>query len=259
MNKSIVCLVVVLLASPTWAAVTITCTPGPGDCNVTIGYINGEADPVRGFGLDIDTGEANVVAVQCVNADYYVHPGSIEIDASGTVTAWGQCICSGYAGTQSGLDEPNVTIEMVSNYVGEANEPCSTGDLAIITVEVTCTVEVNENTILGGVVMEDPNQNPTVIMPPPVAVPCTGEGPYCTDAGECGGHSLGDGTCDGNINLADLFALKAAFGNCAPWTGLICCSDYDNSNCINLADLFTLKQGFGTTGHTPATGNQTCP
>ncbi|MHC4867901.1 MAG: hypothetical protein ACYTEX_27845, partial [Planctomycetota bacterium] len=231
MNKSVVCLVVVLLASPTWAAVTITCTPGPGDCNVTIGYINTEADPVRGFGLDIDTGEANVVAVECVNADYYVHPGSIEIDASGTVTAWGQCICSGYAGTQSGLDDPNVTIEMVSNYVGEANEPCSTGDLAIITLECTALVSVDENTILGGVVMEDPNQNPivdtTATASPTGCPPCDGVDPNnCQMVSLCPGQSKGDATCDGSINLADLFALKQHFGKAPPWVGNACCADF---------------------------------
>ncbi|MHC4866961.1 MAG: hypothetical protein ACYTEX_23025 [Planctomycetota bacterium] len=224
MNKSVVCLVVVLLASPTWAAVTITCTPGPETCQVTIGYINGELDPVRGFGLDIDTGEANVVAVECVNADYYVHPGSIEIDASGTVTAWGTCVCSGYAGTQSGLDDPNVTIEMVSNYVGEANEPCSTGTLAIITVEVGCTVQVSENTILGGVVMEDPNADPCVPPVPPVVV--CGDLNNCQMASLCPGQGNGDATCDGSINLADLFALKQHFGKAPPWVGNACCADF---------------------------------
>jgi hypothetical protein len=164
MKKIIFCLVLVLLAAPAWATVTITCTPGPGDCDVTISFTN-DGDPcVRGFGLDVDTGDANVVEVNCVNADYYVYPGDIDIDASGTVTDWGECVCSGYSGTQSGLGEPNVTIEMISNYVGAPNAPNQINvDLVIITLAKNATVSVDENTILGGVVMEDPNLDPTVI------------------------------------------------------------------------------------------------
>jgi subtilisin-like proprotein convertase family protein len=83
--------------------------------------------------------------------------------------------------------------------------------------------------------------------------------PTCWDAGECGGQPSGDGTCDGYINLGDLFALKASFGKCAPWTAPECCSDYDQSGCVNLGDLFVLKAGFGTGPYAPSTGNQNCP
>jgi hypothetical protein len=84
--------------------------------------------------------------------------------------------------------------------------------------------------------------------------------PTCWDnITQCAGQGNGDGTCDGQINLADLFALKAHFGKCAPWTPPECCSDYNQSGCINLADLFILKAGFGTFGYVPSTGNQNCP
>jgi hypothetical protein len=81
----------------------------------------------------------------------------------------------------------------------------------------------------------------------------------CWDPLECLGQPNGDGTCDGNVNLADLFALKAYFGACAPWADPECCSDYDHSGCVNLGDLFILKGGFGTSGYIPSTTNQTCP
>jgi hypothetical protein len=84
--------------------------------------------------------------------------------------------------------------------------------------------------------------------------------PTCWDnVTQCAGQTSGDGTCDGNINLADLFALKAYFGTCAPWTAPECCSDYNQSGCVNLGDLFILKAGFGTFGYVPSTGNQNCP
>jgi hypothetical protein len=81
----------------------------------------------------------------------------------------------------------------------------------------------------------------------------------CWDAAECAGQSLGDATCDGNVNLADLFALKAHFGKGAPWTPPECCADFTQDGSINLADLFILKAGFGTSGYSPSTSNQNCP
>jgi hypothetical protein len=81
----------------------------------------------------------------------------------------------------------------------------------------------------------------------------------CWDAGQCAGQPEGDATCDGNVNLADLFALKAHFGKCAPWTDPECCADSTQDGCINLADLFVFKAGFGADGYTPSTGNQDCP
>ncbi|MHC4476185.1 MAG: hypothetical protein ACYTEL_11095 [Planctomycetota bacterium] len=81
----------------------------------------------------------------------------------------------------------------------------------------------------------------------------------CWDPLECAGQPKGDATCDGDIDLADLFALKQHFGKCAPWAPSECCPDFDHSGCINLADLFTLKQFFGSGPYAPATGNQSCP
>ncbi|MHC4864451.1 MAG: GEVED domain-containing protein, partial [Planctomycetota bacterium] len=76
---------------------------------------------------------------------------------------------------------------------------------------------------------------------------------------QCAGQPFGDSTCDGLINLGDLFALKMYFGTAAPWTPPECCSDYNHDNRVNLGDLFILKQFFGTGPHAPATGNQNCP
>jgi hypothetical protein len=83
--------------------------------------------------------------------------------------------------------------------------------------------------------------------------------PTCWDANECAGQPYGDATCDGMINLADLYALKAHHGKCAPWQIGECCADFTQSGCVGLDDIFTLKANFGTSGYTPATGNQTCP
>ncbi|MHC4478243.1 MAG: DUF7901 domain-containing protein [Planctomycetota bacterium] len=84
--------------------------------------------------------------------------------------------------------------------------------------------------------------------------------PTCWDnITQCGGQSSGDSTCDGRIDLGDLFALKMHFGQAAPWTPPECCSDYNHDNSVNLGDLFILKRYFGTGPYLPATGNQNCP
>ncbi|MHC4862891.1 MAG: hypothetical protein ACYTEX_02325 [Planctomycetota bacterium] len=81
----------------------------------------------------------------------------------------------------------------------------------------------------------------------------------CWDARVCAGQPHGDATCEGTVNLGDLFALKAYFGKCAPWTAPECCADFTHDGCINLADLFVLKAGFGGWGYSPSTSNQRCP
>jgi hypothetical protein len=81
----------------------------------------------------------------------------------------------------------------------------------------------------------------------------------CWDPLECAGQPSGDGTCDGNVNLADLFALKMYFGTAAPWTDPQCCSDYNHDNAVNLGDLFVLKMFFGTGPYAPAALDQRCP
>ncbi|MHC4477487.1 MAG: peptidoglycan DD-metalloendopeptidase family protein [Planctomycetota bacterium] len=81
----------------------------------------------------------------------------------------------------------------------------------------------------------------------------------CWDAAECAGQPLGDATCDGNVALADLFALKAAFGKSAPWPDPECCADFDHDGSVDLGDLFVLKANYASGPYSPSTGNQNCP
>jgi hypothetical protein len=82
----------------------------------------------------------------------------------------------------------------------------------------------------------------------------------CWDAvNQCGGQPLGDATCDGSINFADLFALKLSVFKNAGQVGYNCCADFDHDGSVNFADLFILKVNVFTAGHTPATGVQACP
>jgi len=52
----------------------------------------------------------------------------------------------------------------------------------------------------------------------------------CWDLAECAGQPSGDATCNGLVNLGDLMALKAAWGQTPPWTPPFCCADFNHDN-----------------------------
>ncbi|MHC4666407.1 MAG: dockerin type I repeat-containing protein, partial [Planctomycetota bacterium] len=81
----------------------------------------------------------------------------------------------------------------------------------------------------------------------------------CWDADECAGQTSGDATCDGQVNLDDLAALKAAWGMSSPYANPYCCADFTQDGQVNLDDLAALKAGWGGSGHIPSTGSQSCP
>jgi hypothetical protein len=87
--------------------------------------------------------------------------------------------------------------------------------------------------------------------------PYTYEG-TCWDPNECPCQPNGDATCDGSINLGDLMALKAAWGQNAPWAYPFCCADFNQDGNVNLGDLIVLKSGWHTSCPGSSTGNQKC-
>jgi hypothetical protein len=204
MKKIIVTLAVLLLAAPAMASVDIVCSV-TGANEVTVSFsTSGEAELVRAIALDVQVNDPNawIEDVNCVSAGYKIYPGSIQIDAGGNVTDYGTC-----AGE---LDVNVMTSEQGSLYVGAANEP-DEGALFILTLR-GCTkdesgnvsVTVSENALRGGVVMEDPNLDPTVNL--------TG----CTvNIGECPGCDCmaditditGGGAPDGTVNFGDLMKI----------------------------------------------------
>jgi hypothetical protein len=259
MKKIAVVLLALLMTAPVMADVVISVAAGPGPNDVTISYdASGEGEAPRAFALEIDLTdpETTIEEVNCVNADYHVYIGSISISGEGEVTGEGSCDCGG--------DSNSVCIEMGSIEPDPA--PALTGDLVILTLggctpdTGEATVAVAEKVISGGVVMEDPEQEVTVDSPGGAVAVALGNCriPNCQDPIECAGHASGDATCDGSVNLGDLLALKAVFGEVAPWTDPECCSDFDNNGAVNLGDLLILKPNFGALGLVPATGIQVC-
>lgn len=242
MKRIFLLLTMVMLAAPAWAAVTITCTTGTNqDCDkVTVGYTF-DGNNVRAFALDItvDSGAtiSSMEADNTVNADYDIYPGSIVIVA-GAVTDDGSPICDpcDYPGvTQPGVGFGGATIEMGSLYVGlptGPNAPAASGTLCTFRVSADCNVTVAENTARAGIVMEDPDEDPSDNLPVgPVLVsglPC----PECMKAThpdytawgtagkpdcwcykrQCRGDGDGVWTGPFPVGSPDLDAFRLAFG-----------------------------------------------
>ena len=271
MKKIILALVVLMFAAPAWADVDITCTD-LGDGKVLVSFDARTEDPnlVRAFGLNIQCdNDANIVDVNDqINTDYWVFPGTIVITGN-EVTYQGTAVgeVSDSPDTLPGPPDGNgVTIECGSLYYptgpGSVNAPDPCGPLLTFTVDKNTCITISGNVARAGstgVVMENPDDDPTVNFPTPGAFCVVLEVPTCWDATECAGQPNGDATCDGVVNLNDLAALKAAWGMGAPYTPPHCCADFTQDGAVNLNDLAALKAGWGTGGYLPSTLNQSCP
>jgi hypothetical protein len=152
---------------------------------------------VRAFALDVTVDSGTIDSYSAAHASYNIYPGSIVIDAGGTVTDYGSPIAdSSYPGTLGGLTTSGVTIEMGSLYASGETPPPTSGALITLTVSGPCNVSITENVIRGGIVMEDP------------AVPANPSFTGCEVGGVQACDCLGDlvGT-DDVIDLNDLTAM----------------------------------------------------
>ena len=173
--KKIIFLVLLatVLVVPAWAAVQVNCTVVQKLVNgqwvdtdrVIISYEVSGGDPcVRAFALDAELTDFNssTPIVEDINdaalsADYWVYPGSIDINEAGAVNDVGTPIadiCDLPGDTLPGLGSDGVTIEMGSLYVGAANAPDPCGTLIELIVDDDCNVIISENFSRGGVVSE---------------------------------------------------------------------------------------------------------
>lgn len=175
MRKIFLLLVVLMLAAPALARVDVTLTQmDDPDADTIIVSFDATSEPnrVRAFSLDLRTNSAFKI-LSVVPGSYFIgesadpngygiFPGSIDInDTTGEVDSNGTPDCNGndYDGTLPGLDSNGCTFEMGSLYVGAVNAPGKSGVLFKFLVDFNeFTIDVNENTIRGGIVMEDPNE-----------------------------------------------------------------------------------------------------
>jgi hypothetical protein len=172
MKKIIFSMVVLMLAMPVWAGVTITAANSVSEPNiVTISYNNTEPNHVRAFALNIYcSNDANIAIVDINDAHYKIYPGSIDINSTtGVVDNNGTPVCyksdytSGtpaYDGTLIGPPDSNMTLEMGSLYAGgpsSVNAPPSSGWLIKFSVNKSTCITLAENAIRGGVSVGEPN------------------------------------------------------------------------------------------------------
>jgi hypothetical protein len=172
--KKIVLVIAALLfmAVPVMAVSTVTITCSDDDVNcVTLSY-SSNLNRIRAFALDINVApeDCNIKRVDVCDANYRIYPGQIEI-VSGEVSAYG----TPYA--IADLNDANITVEMGSLYTLDANyasdpnagyrtsPPGLSGTLLKFYVSRDCDYKVDVNVMRGGIVMEDPCEEPIVTLP----------------------------------------------------------------------------------------------
>lgn len=165
MKKIIFTLVLVMLAAPAWAEISITATD-MGDGVVGIDYSGSER--ARAFALDIivDAGAITAISDFAIGDDnngYGIFPANfsrfINVDPeTGEVVDW---TADGYTpianpddpGALGGLGSNGITIELGSLYT--TNAPPMQGRLCTVTCSQPCKITVTTNAIRGNVVLEN--------------------------------------------------------------------------------------------------------
>lgn len=172
-------------------------------------------------------------------------PGALSVEGSDFVICMAQVVdpCTTIP---KGVVRELAVIQLIDGGAGETD--------VTITAEVTLRGGA-VGSVFGTINVPTPG-SPTVVF---------GGAPECWDALECGGQPQGDFTCDGTVNLADLTAIRNAWGtgHLADTLGTgageyNCCADSNHDGTVNLSDLTAIRTGWGSGGHTPATAVQYC-
>jgi len=175
MRKVSLILAVVLCAVPAWAAlnVTITCVPTGED--VLVSYNNGYATKIRAFALDITVTNGTISVVNDNMSYWYtIYPGSIVIEDNNVVKDGNAVVdpCDLPSDTKGGIGTSGITVEMGALYSppDDAHGPNNADPLLRFTVtpvnpDANSVITIVENSSRGGVVMTDPNLDPTVVAP----------------------------------------------------------------------------------------------
>ncbi|MHC4069563.1 MAG: hypothetical protein ACYS18_03390 [Planctomycetota bacterium] len=234
MKKIILLLAVMLMTAPAMAAVTITVTDdGGGWAKIEYSHNEG-ANFIRAFALDIDANDANFVAYDSADSNYWVYPGTIDINDSGGVNDVGSPIApNSYPGTLPGLDTNGVTIEMGALFeAGVDPDPCNAGTLLRLQVDTTCEVCVNGNAIRGNAVMKNAaSNNPTEACATITVVsdPCP-----CAIYGDIAGKPwVNGGAPDGLVDSYDVVKIGSVWGQTSsggPWDA---CNDVGGKPWVN--------------------------
>jgi hypothetical protein len=154
MRKIVLALVVLLLTVPAMAGVEVVkCAQVSEDSyEVAVTYDVNDGNEIRAFGIEIsvDNG-ASISSIDVNDADYYIFPGSIDINEAGDVNDWGSAIAA--------QTSNSFILEMGSLYAAE--DPCHTtappasGQLCSFMVSGDCNVAIANDAARGGVVLAD--------------------------------------------------------------------------------------------------------
>jgi len=170
MKKFLFVLIALLLVAPAVADVVITCAQNGSEPEAIVYYdATTETELPRAFALDITISAGTIDALVDHNGMFWVHPGSIVIDGN-SVSQEGTPIAvqdGNYPGREEGgLGTDGITIEMGSLYdpcdATYQDPPPASGTLLTFSVTADCTVTIAGNAARGGVVLEDPDADPTV-------------------------------------------------------------------------------------------------
>ncbi len=155
--KKLVSILMLLVAVPAMA-LTLTVTDQGGGV-ARIAYEKGATALPAGFGLKVTVSAGTITAVdpafEGVGAGYGIFPGTISIDANGTIVDVGSPVadpCDPGAG--GGIGTNNVVLEMGSLH-DDGNVPSDNGVLCDVTVSESCTLCVTTEPIRGNIVLED--------------------------------------------------------------------------------------------------------
>lgn len=155
MRKVLLVLTVLAMTAPCWAAVNVECATG-GDIGyeVTISYdCAGDGNDIRAFGIQVDVNNGAIISdVNAVmNTNYYIYPGSIDINSAGGVESYGSAVVD--------LTSSSFILEMGSLYDPcdpvHKDPPPTSGTICTFNVNKACVVSLSRDTARGGVVMED--------------------------------------------------------------------------------------------------------
>jgi hypothetical protein len=223
MKRIVLALIVSMLAVPALAGVTVDCAITDTNLvTVTYAMTGGDANLPRAFGLDI-IADANISmdtmlpSADINNSDYYIFPGSIDVNDDGTIDGWGSPVAE--------LDANTMIIEMGSLYADDDLDhntpPPSSGWLIKFRVASgSPSVDIRENVDRGGVVMEDIDYAGSVVCGECAA----GGGPY-TISGTVRymGGGLDGVTINGLPNSPIVTAGGGVYSDSVPehWSGTV--------------------------------------
>jgi hypothetical protein len=150
MRKLVLALLILFLSVPAMATCEVRCAQVDDTNQVIVTY--DDSNEIRAFGIEISVDTASIAGIDINDADYYIFPGSIDIDEAGDVNDYGSAVVD--------QDSNSFILEMGSLYAatdpcGHTTAPPTSGWICKFYVDGDCNVAIAENVARGGVVMAD--------------------------------------------------------------------------------------------------------